>query len=53
MLLITKSIIDNPEHVFVKEIEDDYTSVFEIRVAKPDVGKVLGKETKRLSRSIQ
>ena len=41
---IAKSLVDNPEQVEVKEIEGEVTSVIELRVAKQDLGKVIGKE---------
>ena len=44
VLLIVKAIVDNPEQVSVKEIKGDRTSVIEFRVAKTDIGKVIGKQ---------
>ena len=41
---IAQAIVDNPEQVTVEEIEGSYTSVFELRVAKEDMGKVIGKK---------
>jgi hypothetical protein len=41
---IAKELVDNPEAVQVTEIEGEITSVIELRVAKPDLGKVIGKE---------
>jgi len=41
---IAKELVDNPEAVQVTEIEGEVTSVIELRVAKPDLGKVIGKE---------
>lgn len=41
---IAKALVDNPEEVSVNEVEGEVTSVIELRVAKPDLGKVIGKE---------
>ena len=41
---IAQSLVDNPEQVSVKVVEGHYTTVFELRVAKEDMGKVIGKK---------
>jgi len=41
---IAQSIVDNPEQVKVEEVEGSYTSVLELKVAKEDIGKVIGKQ---------
>ncbi len=41
---IAKSLVDNPEEVKVTEIVGDQTSVLELKVAKEDLGKVIGKQ---------
>ena len=41
---IAKSLVDNPEEVTVTEIVGDQTSVLELKVAKEDLGKVIGKQ---------
>ncbi len=41
---IAKALVDNPEEVKVNEIEGDQTSVLELKVAKEDLGKVIGKQ---------
>jgi predicted RNA-binding protein YlqC (UPF0109 family) len=52
--LMAKSLVDNPEEVTVAEVEGERTSVFELRVAKSDIGKVIGKQgnTARAMRTI-
>ena len=40
---ITKSLVDHPDQVEVNEISGLQTNVIEIRVAKEDTGKVIGK----------
>lgn len=44
ILVISQALVDHPEEVTVKEIEGLHTSVLELRVAKDDVGKVIGKQ---------
>ncbi len=41
---IAKSLVDNPDAVQVSEIEGEQTSVIELKVAKEDLGKVIGKQ---------
>jgi predicted RNA-binding protein YlqC (UPF0109 family) len=40
---IAKALVDKPEEVMVTEIEGEQTSVIELRVAKGDFGKIIGK----------
>ena len=49
-----RALVDNPEKVKVSEIEGEQTSVIELRVAKEDLGKVIGKQgrTARAMRTI-
>jgi predicted RNA-binding protein YlqC (UPF0109 family) len=51
---IAKALVDNPEEVSVSEVEGEVTSVIELKVAKSDLGKVIGKEgrTARAMRTI-
>jgi predicted RNA-binding protein YlqC (UPF0109 family) len=41
---IAVELVDHPDQVDVVEIPGDNNSVIELRVAKDDVGKVIGKE---------
>ena len=43
---IAKSLVDLPEQVAVSEIIGENTTVIELRVAKTDIGKIIGKEGK-------
>ena len=54
ILYIAKALVDNPEQVSVDEIEGNQTSVLELKVAKEDLGKVIGKQgrTARAMRTI-
>ena len=40
---IVKALVDQPEAVSVNEIGGDHTKVLEVRIAKTDIGKVIGK----------
>ncbi len=40
---IAKALVDKPEEVVVTEIEGEQTSVIELKVAKEDIGKIIGK----------
>jgi predicted RNA-binding protein YlqC (UPF0109 family) len=41
---IARSIVDNPEQVKVEVVEGSHTSVLELKVAKEDIGKIIGKQ---------
>ena len=49
---IAQALVDNPDEVHVNEIEGEQTSVLELRVAKEDLGKVIGKQG-RTARAIR
>jgi predicted RNA-binding protein YlqC (UPF0109 family) len=49
---IAKSLVDKPEEVQVTEIGGEQTVVYELRVAKEDLGKVIGKQG-RTARAIR
>ncbi len=51
---IAKVLVDNPDEVRVTELEGKQTSVIELRVAREDLGKVIGKQgrTARAMRTI-
>jgi predicted RNA-binding protein YlqC (UPF0109 family) len=51
---IARALVDNPEEVQVSEVEGNQTSVLELKVAKEDLGKVIGKQgrTARAMRTI-
>lgn len=40
---IAQALVDNPEQVKVNEIEGGQSSIYELKVAKEDIGKVIGK----------
>jgi hypothetical protein len=43
ILFIVKHLVDKPEEVQINEIDGEQTVVFELRVGKGDMGKVIGK----------
>lgn len=51
---IAKALVDKPEEVSVTEVEGEQTTVIELKVAKEDLGKVIGKQgrTARALRTI-
>jgi uncharacterized protein len=51
---IAQALVDFPEQVSVTEIVGNQTSVLELKVAKEDLGKVIGKQgrTARAMRTI-
>jgi len=51
---MAKSLVDKPEEVKVTEIEGEKTTVYELRVAPSDLGKVIGNrgKTARAMRTI-
>lgn len=49
---IAKALVDKPEEVSVAEVVGERTTVYELRVAQSDLGKVIGKQGKT-ARSIR
>ena len=44
LIQIVKALVDNPEQVQVNEIVSAQTVVLELKVAKTDMGKIIGKQ---------
>ena len=51
---IAQALADHPEQVNVSEVEGDQKDVLELKVAKEDIGKIIGKQgrTARAMRTI-
>ena len=49
---IAQALVDVPNEVVVNEIDGEQVTVFELRVAQGDLGKVIGKQG-RTARSIR
>ncbi len=43
---MAKALVDKPEDVIVNEIDGEKTTVYELKVASTDLGKVIGKQGK-------
>jgi predicted RNA-binding protein YlqC (UPF0109 family) len=41
---IAKALVDHPDQVSVNEIAADNNALYELRVARDDIGKVIGRE---------
>ncbi len=44
IVLIAKQLVDHPDAVSVQETDGEKTSIIELRVAREDLGKVIGKQ---------
>ena len=50
--VIAESLVDSPDDVVVTETEDERSIIIELRVAQPDMGKVIGKQG-RIAKAIR
>ncbi len=41
---IVQALVDHPDQVEISEVESDRTLILEVRMAKADIGKVIGKQ---------
>jgi predicted RNA-binding protein YlqC (UPF0109 family) len=41
---IARALVDHPDNVDVTEVEGEKTTVYELRVAQEDLGKVIGRK---------
>ena len=41
---IAQALVDHPEQVEISEVEGKQSTVLEIKVAKEDIGKIIGKQ---------
>ena len=46
---IVKSLVDDPSEVQINEVAGDKVTLFELRVSKKDIGKIIGKKGKTAS----
>lgn len=44
VLAIATELVDHPDEVDVAEVPGDHNTIVELRVARDDIGKVIGKE---------
>lgn len=52
LVLLAKSLVDNPDEVHVNVVESDKSLVLELKVAPEDMGKVIGKQG-RIAKAIR
>ncbi len=50
--VIAKSLVDHPEAVEVRAVENEKSTVLELKVAPEDMGKVIGKQG-RIAKAIR
>ena len=46
IFVMARALVDKPDEVEIKEIQGDVTTILELKVAKEDLGKVIGKQGK-------
>ena len=46
VLMMAQALVDKPDEVEIREVAGDRTTVFELTVAKDDLGKIIGKQGK-------
>ncbi len=49
---LARQLVDDPDAVDVQEVEQEGTTVLQLRVAKEDVGKVIGRQG-RIARALR
>ncbi|WP_160690258.1 KH domain-containing protein [Clostridium sp. C2-6-12] len=49
---MAKSLVENPDSVIVKEVEEDDSIVLKLTVAPEDMGKIIGKQG-RIAKAIR
>ena len=52
VLYLAKSLVNHPDEVEVKEIQGETAAIIELRVAKDDLGRIIGKQG-RTAKSIR
>ena len=52
LLYIIKALVDEPDEVEIHVVEGEKSTIFELKVAPPDIGKVIGKNG-RIAKAIR
>jgi hypothetical protein len=52
VMMIVKSLVDQPDSVEINEIEGTQTIILEVKVAADDMGKIIGKQG-RIAKAIR
>ncbi len=47
--ILARSLVDEPDHVDVREVDHDDALIIELRVAPGDVGKVIGRQGRTIN----
>lgn len=50
--MIAKALVDNPDEVYVNEVEGTQSIIIELKVSQEDMGKVIGKQG-RIAKAIR
>ena len=50
--VIAKALVDNPDEVVVTETVKDKATIIELKVAKSDIGKVIGRQGRIVKLSV-
>lgn len=45
---VMKNLVDSPEELSITEVTGDSTLILEVRLAKKDIGKIIGKQGKTI-----
>ncbi|MFC1887910.1 KH domain-containing protein [Candidatus Cloacimonadota bacterium] len=46
---VVKALVDDPSSIDIKEVAGDKVTIYELRAAKSDIGKVIGKRGRTAS----
>ena len=49
---IIENLVDNPDLVEIKQVDEEKSILFEVKVAESDMGKIIGKQG-RIAKSIR
>ena len=52
LLYMIKGLVDEPDQVEINVVEGEKSTIFELKVAPPDIGKVIGKNG-RIAKAIR
>jgi hypothetical protein len=52
LLYMIKALVDEPDQVEINVVEGEKSTIFELKVAQPDIGKVIGKNG-RIAKAIR
>ena len=50
--MLAKALVDDPNGVYVKQVEENDSTIIELKVAPEDMGKVIGKQG-RIAKAIR